>query len=411
MNDPHSAARTPLTSYQKKLFLLLGVATFFEGYEYFALTQVLPSLRAAFSLSEGDAGVLVGFIGFGALLAFVLIRRADVVGRRKVLTVTIAGYTVCSVLCGLAPDVYSFAIAQLLARAFLLAEYAVSMVYLAEEFPADRRGFALGVMQGLNSFGGIVCAGVVPPLLRSPWGFRAVYVVGALPLLLLIYLRRSVRETDRFLAIQSKAAPTPLFAVFRSAYRSRILLLSLIWGLTLVCSYLSVTYWKEFAVRERGLDDTQVSHAVMIAALGSLPLVFASGKLLDLIGRRRGAVVVFLALTGSVLLAYNAHGFVPLTVGLTGSIFAASAVAPVLNTLTLELLPTELRADGYGWANNVLGKLGYVIGPLAVGFTAERYGYGVALSGIALLPLCALALVLSRLPETSGRELEDTSAL
>jgi len=418
------SAPTPLTGYQKRLFLLLGVATFFEGYEYVALTQLLPSLRKSYGLSESQAGVLVSVIGLSALLAFVLIRRADVVGRRPMLNITIAGYTLTSILCALSQDVAQFGIAQLLARAFLLAEYALSMVYLAEEFPADRRGFAVGTMQGLNSLGAIVCAGLVPTLLKTPLGFRSVDLVGSVPLLMLIWLRRNVRETARFETMKAereeKARMSPgaqgnvrsdVFAVFRTAYRGRVFLLAAIWGLTYLCTYLSITYWKEFAVQERGFSDGQVSKAVMIAALGSLPLVFASGKLLDAVGRRRGAVVVFLCVTSSALLAYNAHDFVWLTVGLTGSIFGSSAVLPVLNSFTLELFPTGLRADGYAWSNNVLGKVGYVIGPLAVGFSAERWGYGPTLSGAAIFPLFALALILARLPETSGRSLEETSAL
>ena len=403
---------TPLTGYQKRLFLLLGVATFFEGYEYVALTQLLPSLRKSYGLSESGAGVLVSVIGLSALLAFGLIRRADVVGRRPMLNITVAGYTLTSVLCACSQDVWQFGAAQLAARAFLLAEYALSMVYLAEEFPADRRGFAVGTMQGLNSLGAIVCAGLVPSLLKTPLGFRSVYLVGALPLLLMIWLRRSVRETARFEQARARGELRgDMFAVFRTAYRGRVFLLAAIWGLTYLCTYLSITYWKEFAVQERGFSDVQVSRAVMIAALGSLPLVFASGKLLDTIGRRRGAVVVFLCVTSSALLAYNAHGFWWLTAGLTGSIFGSSAVLPVLNSFTLELFPTALRADGYAWANSVLGKTGYVIGPLAVGFAAERWGYGPALSVAAFFPLAALGLILARLPETGGRELEDTSAL
>ena len=407
-----AASRTPLTSYQKRLFFLLGVATFFEGYEYVALTQLLPSLRKSYGLSEGGAGILVSVIGFSALLSFGLIRRADVVGRRPMLNITVAGYTIASVLCACSQDVWQFGAAQLAARAFLLGEYALSMVYVAEEFPADRRGFAVGTMQGLNSLGAIVCAGLVPSLLKTPLGFRSVYLVGALPLLLMIWLRRSVRETARFEALRALDKPRgDIFAVFRTAYRGRVFLLAAIWGLTYLCTYLSITYWKEFAVQERGFSDVEVSRAVMIAALGSLPLVFASGKLLDMIGRRRGAVVVFLCVTSSALLAYNAHDFWWLTVGLTGSIFGSSAVLPVLNSFTLELFPTALRADGYAWANSVLGKIGYVIGPLAVGFAAERWGYGPALSVAAFFPLGALALILARLPETGGRELEDTSAL
>ena len=408
MSSPPSTA---LTAYQRRLFLLLGVATFFEGYEYIALTQLLPSIRTEFGLSESDTGLLLGFVGFSALAAYGLIRYADIVGRKRVLSITIAGYTVCSLLCAASQDAYQFAVAQLLARAFLLGEYAISMVYLAEEFPADRRGFAVGIMQGLNSLGAIVCAGMVPLLLKTPLGFRAVYLIGSVPLLWLMWLRRSVRETERFTALDPAARSGNLLAVFRSGYRGRVLLMSAIWGLTYLCTYLGITYWKEFAVQERGFDDARVSYVIMIAAVGSLPLVFASGKLLDAVGRRRGAVVIFVCVVGSTLLAYNAHDFWLLTLGVTGTIFSASAIFPVLNAFTLELFPTSLRADAFGWANNVLGKLGYVVGPLLVGYGAKHWSYSATLSITSVFPLCALLLILLRLPETRGRELEDTSAL
>src|SRR5690606_22367060 len=103
-------------------------------------------------------------------------------------------------LSGLAPEVVSFAVFQLLARMFLLAELATSMVYAAEEFPASRRGLIIAVISGASSLGSIVCAAVVPLLLRAPYGWRAVFFVGIIPLVLLAFARRSVRETARFQA-------------------------------------------------------------------------------------------------------------------------------------------------------------------------------------------------------------------
>jgi putative MFS transporter len=115
--------------------VFLSVATFFEGFDYIALSQILPSLRASYGLSESQAGTLVSAIGIGAILAYALIRHADVVGRKRVLGYTIAGYTAFSLLSAAAQNAWQFGAAQLCARVFLLAEYAVSMVYIAEEFP------------------------------------------------------------------------------------------------------------------------------------------------------------------------------------------------------------------------------------------------------------------------------------
>ncbi len=403
---------TPFTPYQRRLFLFLGVATFFEGFDYIALTQMLPSLRAEFGLDQSQGGVLVSIIGIGAILAYFLIRRADKVGRRKILGITIAGYTICSLLSAVGTGPVQFGAAQLLARLFLLAEYAVSMIYVAEEFPADRRGFAIGMIQGLNALGAITCAGLMPILLASPWGWRSTYVVGAVPLAILAFARRNVRETARFEADkQHLSAQHSIFRIFRTPHAKRVPLLASIWALTYVCTYTVVTYWKEFAVAERNLTDKQVSLAVMLAAVISLPLVFLSGKLLDKIGRRRGAAVIFCVASASTLVAYLAHDYWLLTIGLTGGIFASSACLPVLTSLTLELFPTELRADAYAWSNNLLGRIGYILGPLAVGFAAKRFGYGPAVACTAVFPLFALALILTKLPETSGKELEETSAI
>ncbi len=411
MTRPAPPVKTALSPYQRRLFVFLGVATFFEGFDYIALTQLLPSLRAEFSLNESEGGTMVGVIGIGAIAAYLLIRQADIVGRRKMLGITIAGYTIFSLVSAIAVDALQFGAAQLLARTFLLAEYSVSMVYAAEEFPADRRGFAVGVLQGLNSLGAIVCAGVVPLLLQTSLGWRSVYLVGTVPLVLVAWMRRSVRETSRFAERGPPARRPSFLQVFETPQRRWIPLLATIYGLTYLCTYVVVTFWKEFAVAERGFSDAEVGKAVTIAALGSLPLVFYSGKLLDSVGRRAGATVIFSTSAVSTLVAYLAHGFWPLTIGLTGGIFASSAVLPVLTTYSVELFPTAVRADAFAWSNNVLGRIGYVAGPIAIGFAAERYGFGPSVAATAIFPLLALALILTRLPETSGKELEETSAL
>jgi putative MFS transporter len=402
-------ARAPLSPYQKKLFVFLSVATFFEGFDYIALTQLLPSIRAEFGLAYAQGQFLVSLINVGAIAAYALIRYADVAGRKRVLSITIAGYTLFSLASGFAPDAVSFGLLQFAARMFLLAEYAVSMVYVVEEFPADRRAFAAGVIQGVNSLGSIVCAGVVPMLLKWPWGFRSVYFVGGVPLVLVMVLRRGIRETQRFVD-KPKGPPASLFRIFKTAHWRRLPLLASIWALTYLCTYVLVNNFKDFAQLERGYDDKRVALAVMIAALGSMPLVFASGKLLDSIGRKKGAAVIFVVTSLATFVTFTAHDYWILVAGLTGCIFGASAVLPVLNAITLELFPTDVRADGYGWSNNLLGRAGYIAGPALVGVLAPSLGVGGATALTGIFPLCALALILLRVPETSGKELEEIEA-
>lgn len=392
------------------MFVFLSVATFFEGYDFTALSQVLPNIRADLGLSPAAGGRLVAAIGLGTILAYIPIRWADRAGRRPVLQVTIVGYALCALLSGLSRSVYDFTAFQLLGRVFLIAEWALSMVYAAEAFPAARRGFVIGVVQSATAFGSIACAAVTPFLLNTHYGWRAVYLVGVVPLLLLAYARRGLPETERFLKDgPAGGALTGLKALWHSPRRTRVLQLAAIWGVTYLCTQNAVVFWKEFAVAERGFSDAAVGRAISAAALVSLPLAFAAGAMLDAWGRRAGAAVIYLALAGGVLGAYQLHGVVPLTAALTLALFAVSAQPAVLNAYTTELFPTAVRGEAFGWSNNLLGRIGYVLGPALVGWAAGSVGWGPAVSGTAVFALVALGLVLWWLPETRGQGLEQTS--
>lgn len=403
------------TGYQWRLFVFLSVATFFEGYDFIALTQILPNLREDFGLSKGFAGVMVGFINLGTVLAYLVVRRADRWGRRRVLSLTIAGYTLFTVLSGLAPDPYSFAAFQFLARVFLIGEWAISMVYAAEEFPAARRGMVIGVISACATLGSVTCAAVVPLLLQTPWGWRSVYFVGVVPLLLLAFARRNLKETSRFAAEAArtgpKAPPRRFAHILSTPYRRRVLRLALIWGLTYICFHTMVTFWKDFAVNERGLSDGEVGRAIAIAALAAMPLTFLAGPLLDRLGRRGGALVIYGLGAAGGLGCYTLVGAWPLTGALVFGVFGAAATPTVLNAFTTELFPTDLRADAFAWANNLLGRIGYVLAPIGVGLVAQEIGWGPSIRGLLVFPLLALVFLWVWLPETRGRELEETSAL
>ena len=408
----------PWTPYQKRLFFFLSVATFFEGYDFLAITQILPNLRRDMGLSPAEGGALIGFTNIGMVLAFLLVRKADVWGRKPVLSLTIVGYTLASFLTSLMPNAIGFGLCQLVARFFLIAEWAVAMVYAAEEFPAARRGFVIGLIQGFASLGSITCAGLVPLLLKSAWGWRTVFVVGTVPLVIMMLVRRSLRETERFTAVraqQTAGSPsqTSLLRIFRGskAQARTVLYLAAAWGLTYICTFNLHAFFKEYALAERGMTDAQVGGTVTIAAIGSIPLILYSGRLLDRFGRRTGAVIIFGLTALSTVTTYQLTSRGAITAALTLGIFGISAVLPVLNAFTTELFPTDLRSDALAWANMLIGRTTQVLSPWILGALAGHYGWSGPISATAIFPLLALALILARFPETAGRELEETAAL
>jgi len=399
--------------YQRRLFIFLSVATFFEGYDFIALSQILPNLRTDFGLSESDGGMLGSVISLGTMVSYILVRKADRWGRRRTLIFTIAGYSTFTFLSAMSQGPYDFTAYQFTARVFLIAQWAVGMIYAAEEYPAGRRGFVIGVIQASNSLGVVTCAAVVPYLLQTQYGWRAVYFVGVAPFALLLYAMRGLRETERFTEIRRTGLPAShsLLEIMRSPYRTRVLQMALIWGLTYLSTNTALLFWKEFAVGERGFSDADVGQAVVIASVVALPFVFGVGKLLDVIGRKRGALLIYSVSAVFVVLVYQLRNFWALTACLTVALVAAIGILTLLNALTTELFPTEMRADAFAWANNLLGRIGYVIAPGVVGAVAAQTSWSFAVPLTAIAVLAALWLILWLIPETGGKELEEAARI
>jgi putative MFS transporter len=406
MSSAEVAAPARFSAYQRRLLVFLSVACFFEGYDFFALSQLLPNLRESFGLTEKEGTHMVGVINAGTVVAYAMVRLADRLGRRQVLTITIAGYTLLTLLSGFAPNAVAFTICQFLARIFLIGEWATAMVIAAEEFPAARRGHAIGLISAATGLGSIVCAVTVPMLLKFGWQW--VYFVGVIPLVLVGYSRRSLRETERFQA--TKPAPPDLFRVWRTHGR-RVVELGLIWFLCYTCTQNAVFFWKEFAVHERELTDAQVGGIVAISAGISLPVAFAAGYLLDVVGRKIGAAVILSLLAVGVFGAYTAHERWLLTVALSAATIGVNCTLTLLNAFTTELFPTAERGAAFAWSNNAIGRLGYWLSPFLVGELVASWGWGGVLRLTAILPLVALLLIWLLLPETRARELEETAGL
>jgi MFS transporter, putative metabolite:H+ symporter len=145
--------------------------------------------------------------------------------------------------------------------------------------------------------------------------------------------------------------------------------------------------------------------------LVAMPLVFLVGRALDSWGRRPTAAVVFSLGALGTWGCYTLEGKWPLTAALMLGIFASSAYLPVLNALTTELFPTDMRADGLAWSNNLIGRAGSLVSPLLIGHFAATFGWGPVIRSTVIFPIVTILLIYWLLPETKARSLEETAAI
>ena len=121
--------------------------------------------------------------------------------------------------------------------------------------------------------------------------------------------------------------------------------------------------------------------------------------------------MIYAATIIGVIGAYSAHGVTALTIFLVFAVLGVNTVLTVMNAFTTELFPTQYRGSAFAWSNNVIGRIGYCISPVAVGALIPRFGWGPTLAATTVFPLLALIVIWFALPETKGRELEETALL
>jgi putative MFS transporter len=291
-----------------------------------------------------------------------------------------------------------------------VSELALAYVILSEELPEHWRGRANGLLGGLAAFGAAAPAALLPLLEARGIGWRGLFAIGALPLLLVPVVGRALRETRRFAASArergSEFSLDSLRALAARGLRARVAAMCGIW-FALNFSAASVMYFFfQYALGERGLTTTDTAWI----APASLPFGFAgyaaAGWLADRVGRRP-ALSLYLALaTATATLCYqsDSRGVI---LACYAALQAFSGGWAVAATLCAELFPTALRATATALTHNLIGRLGMVLAPLATGALAERLGsIGDAVAALALAPLLCLPALWLALPETRGRPID-----
>jgi MFS family permease len=394
-------------------FVALGL--FFESYDLSLLTSALRHIARGLGIAEDDLGFYLGAVRLGGVAAFALLPLADRIGRRRVFLASMIGMSLGTLATAFSQTPAQFVACQLATRAFLAMLAAIGVVMLAEEFPAEHRGWGIGILGALaacgHGFGGLMFA-VVDWL---PFGWRALYAMGALPLLLLPTLRAAIQETARFQRYRAErgavrggfaASLRSLAALARGSPRRAAMVGSA--GLLQALGGISVFQFASYFVQEsHGWEPWQYSAMLFLSGgIGIVGNVLA-GRLGDRFGRRVVGLAAFTVFPIAGIAFYNAPGlWLPLC--FVAIVFASSAADVIVRAFSTELFPTSQRAASAAWLT-LLQTVGWVLGLWIVG-AGTQLGLGLALmiSVTSAIVFGAGAIVL-RLPETRLRELEELS--
>ncbi|MFE2945119.1 MFS transporter [Streptomyces sp. NPDC059255] len=381
-----------------------------DSYDFFTLPLSMVAIAAYFSLDSGQTGLLTTVTlvvsAIGGAVAGVL---ADRIGRVRALMITVITYAVFTVLCGFAPNYETLLVFRALQGLGFGGEWAVGAILVAEYASGRHRGRTLGAVQSAWAAGwalAVVVYTLVFQFLDADTAWRVMFWTGALPALLIVYVRRNVSDAPAAAEQRRTSARKGSFtAIFRKDLLRTTLFATLLSTGVQGGYYTLATWVPTFLKSERGLTVVGTGGYLAFLISGAFTGYLTGGYLTDRLGRKKN-IALFAVLSAAAILAYTnipagADGLL-LVLGFPLG-FCMSAIFSGFGSFLSELYPTAVRGTGQGFTYNTGRAVGALF-PTLVGFLATSWGVGGALVfGAVGYGLAVLALL--GLPETRGREL------
>ncbi|MEU7835376.1 MULTISPECIES: MFS transporter [unclassified Nonomuraea] len=439
--------RLPLSRPHYLLLLIGGLGYTFDGMDSAVVAFLLPSARAEWGLDDGQLGLIgsaspFGFL-FGAAIAGLL---GDRIGRKKVMMYALAFYAVFSVVAAFAPNYEAFLGSRILAGAGAGAESAIIAPFLSEFVPAKRRGWFIGALAGFFSFGFVMAALIgrfVVPTMDDGW--RVAQLITAVPIVMLLWWRRSLPESPRFLLQQGRHAeaeavvvdierrveratgqalpPVPaataqvatatpkvnlisaLRFLWSPAMAKRTAVIWLIW-FVITFSYYGFFSWIPTLLVGRGITVTKSFEFSIIIYLAQIPGYFSAAWLSERLDRKN---TIALYLAGSAISAFWLSQMdSPVAITIAGAVlsFFLNGTYAGVYSYTPEVFPTWIRATGTG-LSSAFGRVGSILAPTIIGLSAASLGFagvfGLTTAVLVAGVICVIVFGLA----TAGRSLED----
>ena len=434
--------RLPLSRWHAKTRVLVGVATFFDGFDQLMIAYALPVLiphfhlnptTIAWTIAIGGIGMLVGALAGG--------RAADRLGRIPVLMGSLVIYSLTSLAMVGTDALWLFLVLRFVQGFGLGAEVPVAATYIGEITRAERRGRFVLLFE-LIFPAGLLAAALISSWIVPTLGWRWLFALGAIPVVLVPFLRR-VPESPRWLAVRGRLdeahaalsrieaevaaqkgslpAPRPAreisqtrgraIELFQGVYLRRTIMLALAWLTAYfvnygIASWLPTLYGQVFHLSV----GTSLAYSVATSLAGIFGCLIIA-LTIDKIGRRAAITAGLLgsAIALGVLAATGAASASNVLLWSATSAVFIFAVNLALYVYTAELYPTRMRALGCS-VGGAFGRLGIVIGPLVVGqLIGQHFSIGDVFMVMAAVAVVGAASTAFLAVETRERTLEEIS--
>ena len=397
-----------------------------DAFDFQVFSLALTAIAATFALSKGQSGLIATVTlvvsAIGGVMAGTL---ADRIGRVRTLMVTIAVYAIFTFLSGLAPNYGLLLTFRALQGLGFGGEWAAGAILVAEVANPVQRGRVLGMVQSAWAIGwglAVVMYTIIFSLVPPELGWRILFMLGILPALLILYVRKSVREPEVYAKTREAEEQETSEAVQRGTLSGgqvtressllQIFRRDLI-GTTAAASLLSIgaqggyysifTWLPTFLKDSRHLTIVNTGAYLATVIIGSFLGYVVSGYINDWIGRR--ATFVLFAISSAALIVLYTQipvgaNVLLLVLGVPLGFFA-SGIFSGFGSYLAELYPSRARGAGQGFVYN-FGRAVGAFFPAIVGFLSVSIGLAGAVAfGALAYGLCLLALIF--LPETKGK--------
>lgn len=413
-----------LTSYQCHAFLACFLGWSLDAFDFFLLVFIIPAIAASFHARIAEVGLAVtltlAFRPVGAILFGYL---ADRYGRRPVLMINIACYSVLEVACAFAGSLHTLLILRALFGIAMGGEWGVGAALALESLPAEGRGLFSGLLQEGYSVGYLVAslayALVYPTLTYIHWhgaeiGWRGLFILGAIPALLVFYIGFLVKESPEWSrsrqsgsAGDAKAASQTLASWWKSirSYAPTFLFLILLMSGFNALSHGTQDLYPTFLQKQLHFSPRLTGDIGIVYNIGAIFGGIFFGALSEKIGRKKAIILAVLLTLPAIPLWALTRSPYTLAAGAFFMQFMVQGAWGVVPAYLTELSPGPVRATFPGLAyqlGNLLMSWNIVVQARIAG---HFHTYGGMLAVTVLIVAIYLAIVTSFGRESRGIEL------